>query len=165
MKFLTLNETDFSVLTYEQLINVNGAGSGSGGSSGGGSSSSSGNLSNKGYPSSTDGWGGSSTYQTSGSKVTYTQGSVHVDNTDPKTNDMAVNHSYELATEIKNEYYKQYGESLNISTGSLAAEIKGHADLYNQGIQTDHTNIADCGENDKERIVWDIASGFGYGKQ
>ena len=70
MKFLRHNkkglnasafsESDFSVLNYEQLLQVNGAGGGSGGGGGGGggpsSSSSSSNSSNRGYPSSTEGY-------------------------------------------------------------------------------------------------------------
>ncbi len=198
------SSADYSVLNYEELLKVNGAGGGGsspsgpssapspkpssssshsgssssssssssnrpssggkGSSSSGQSAPSGGNLSDKGYPSSTDGNGGSATYKSSNSKISYDKGIVRVDNTDPHTNDMAVNHPYELATEIKNEYYKQYGESLGISTGSLAAEIKAHADLYNNGFATNHTNVADCGEKDKERGIWKIASGLGYGK-
>ena len=59
----TLNESDFVVLNYEQLLNVNGAGGGSSGGGSGGpsgpsssSSSNSGNLSDRGYPSSTSGY-------------------------------------------------------------------------------------------------------------
>ncbi len=52
------DEADFSVLNYEQFIKVNGAGgssSGGGGGPSGSGSSSSGNLSDKGYSSSTEG--------------------------------------------------------------------------------------------------------------
>ncbi len=58
----TLNESDFVVLNYEQLLNVNGAGGGSSGGGGGGpsgpssSSTSSSSSSNRGYPSSTEGY-------------------------------------------------------------------------------------------------------------
>lgn len=56
------------------------------------------------------------------------------------------------------------GKELKISTESLSAEIKAHVDLYNLGIEKDHTCVADCGETDKERSVWDIAASVGYGQ-
>ena len=76
----TFSESDFSVLNYEQLLQVNGAGGGSGGGGGGGgqpspssssssSSSNSGNLSDRGYPSSTDYNAGNYTNSGSNSKI------------------------------------------------------------------------------------------------
>ena len=50
----TLNESDFVVLSYEQLLNVNGAGGGSSSGASSSSSSNCGNLTEKGYPSSRD---------------------------------------------------------------------------------------------------------------
>ena len=68
------NESDFSVLNYEQLLQVNGAGGSSGGGGGGGGPSSSdystsGNLSDRGYPSSTEGYNPNASTKEQNAKV------------------------------------------------------------------------------------------------
>lgn len=84
------------------------------------------------------------------------------------------NRSGAIARKIRDRYYEIYGESINISTNSLAVEILGHVfpdQVFNaiKNIPTlenisnkilSHTNIIDCGENDDERWVWNLLAPF-----
>ena len=85
-------------------------------------------------------------------------GGVTIDNRDDFTKSMALNDPTTLAITALNKYQQQYGVPLNISVESLTAEIYWHAYLYDHGISTDHTNVANCGEDDSDRAKWNAIS-------
>ena len=159
MKFLqkrqnerSFTKSEYVVLSYEQLLQVNGAGgssSGGGGPSGpsgGGSSSGPTNGTNDSTWTNPESWG----VEYDGTKKV-----IRVDNTDTETCQMAVTYPYTMAETLKTEYKEKTGSDFNVSTGSLAAEVYLHAELYQNGIATSHTSTADCGVGDSERIVYD----------
>lgn len=150
MKFLqkrqnekSFTKFDYVVLSYEQLLQVNGAG---GSSSGGGGPSGPTNGTNNSNWTNPESW-----------DVEYDgrNKAIRVDNTDTGTCQMAVTYPYTMAETLKSEYKAETGSDFNVSTGSLAAEIYLHADLYQKGIMQNHTDTADCGVGDSERIVYD----------
>jgi len=82
---------------------------------------------------------------------------VVIHNKNPYTKYWSLKEPYQVAEAMKKAYYAKYGKELNISTGSLGAEIYGHADLYQRGFMVDNTVDANCGlfPKDNNRIVWD----------
>lgn len=86
------------------------------------------------------------------------QGGVTINNTDSETLNLALSDPMSLAVIAKQRYFAQYGVDLNISDESLKNEIYWHAWLYNNGIATDHTDVANCGdaEHDSNRWIWDL---------
>ena len=159
MKFLqkrqnerSFTKLDYVVLSYEQLLQVNGAGGSSSG--GGGPSGPSGGGSSSGP---TNGTNDSNWTNPESWNVEYngTKEVIRVHNTDTETCQMAVTYPYTMAETLKSEYKAETGSDFNVSTGSLAAEIYLHAELYQKGIMQNHTDTADCGVGDSERIVYD----------
>ena len=155
----SFTKSDYVVLSYEQLLQVNGAGgsssssaSSSTSSSGSSGSSSSGSSSNTTNGTNNNDWTNPETWDV---KYDGTHNAIRVDNTDNETCQMALTYPYTMAETLKSEYKEETGTDFNVSTGSLAAEIYLHADLYQNGIATSHTSTADCGAEDSERIVYD----------
>jgi hypothetical protein len=89
-------------------------------------------------------------------KIEIRENAVAVDFRSMYTKDMSLEHPFEVATVALLQYYHKWGYKLDVSLFSLAHEIYAHVKLYDKGILKSHTVVADCGENDKERFVWDL---------
>ncbi|MDA3910296.1 MAG: hypothetical protein PF448_02920 [Bacteroidales bacterium] len=83
---------------------------------------------------------------------------ISIDNRDKYTRRASINFPTQVAQEAKRRYKLETGKELNIRTKSLSVEIQVHAAFYILEIRIESTEVADCGEKEKDgnRIIWDI---------